>query len=106
MVRSSPCSLAADVVNNVSVLLALIRNVEDVWNWRRASSTNAPRTPSLRLPCRKSTVFLNPNLYLGVMRRSRTRDHQFRVAFRSEERRVGKECRSRWSTYSEKRKNK
>src|ERR1700730_2025404 len=40
MIWSAPGSLTADVIDDVSVLLALVWNIEDVWYRRRASSAH------------------------------------------------------------------
>src|SRR5215471_1490872 len=81
MIRRSPRPLAANVVNNVSVLLPLIRNRKDVRHWRCSATADTTRTPRLGFPCRKGPVFLNSDFYLRVNRRPRTGDHQFSIAF-------------------------
>src|SRR5262245_6679641 len=80
MIRSPPRSLAANVVNNVSVLLTLIRNRKNVRHRRCSAAADTTRTPRLRFPRRKRAILLNTNFYFRVNRRSRTGNHQLGIA--------------------------
>src|SRR5262249_43929997 len=81
MIRSPPRSLAANVVNNVSVLSPLIRNGKNVWYWRFPSAADTTRTPGLRVPGCKRAVLFNSNFSLRVIRRSSAGTHQLCFAF-------------------------
>src|SRR6185503_14000620 len=80
VIRSAPGTLAANVIDDVSVLLALIRNIEDVRYRRRPSPAHATGAPRLRLPGGDGAILLNTNLHLRVVRRPRAGDHQLGVA--------------------------
>src|SRR2546426_9298669 len=80
MVRSAPGPRRTDVVADRSVLLALIRDCEDVGNRRHASASRTSRAPGFRLPSDDGSVFFCPNLHTGIGGGSSTSDFEFRGA--------------------------
>src|SRR5437660_7654546 len=80
MVGSAPSTRRTDVVADRSVLLALIRDCEDVGNRRHASASGAARAPGFRLPSDDGSVFFCSNLHTGIGGGSSTSDFEFRGA--------------------------
>src|SRR2546425_4161257 len=80
MVRSAPGPRRTDVVADRSVLLALIRDCEDVGHRRHASASRTSRAPGFRLPSDDGSVFFCPNLHTGIGGGSSTSDLEFSVA--------------------------
>src|SRR5262249_12025128 len=81
MVWRSPGSLAADVIDDGSVLPSLIRDFKDVGYLRRSATAHSTRSPRPRLPSHQRAVLLEPYFYFRIVGRSRTGDHQFGVSF-------------------------
>src|SRR6266566_548678 len=80
MVRSAPGTRWANVVTDGCVLLALVRNCEDIWNGRHASASRASCSPGVRLPGDDGSIFFCPNLHTRIGRRASARDLEFSVA--------------------------
>src|SRR3989454_9270016 len=80
MVRSAPGPRRTDVVADRSVLLALIRDCEDVGHRRHAAASMTSRAPGFRLPSDDGSVFFCPNLHTGIGGGSSTSDFEFRGA--------------------------
>src|SRR3712207_9484335 len=81
----------------------------DLYSSRLAASVWADRASTPVVPAASRVTSSRPNA-TGRLRRTEPADRPGLVAViaqgRSEERRVGKECRSRWSPYHSKKKNK
>src|SRR5690348_1373146 len=82
MIRRAPCARRANVVDYVDVLQLLIgeRQIEEVGNWRRTSSTNTSRAPGVGFPCQQRAVFLRADFYSSVCRRTTARGLQLSLA--------------------------
>src|SRR6185437_1955534 len=68
MVRRTPRARWSNIVDDVYVLLLLIRNLPDVWNRRRASTAHATRAPRIRFPRQQRAVFLRADLHSRASR--------------------------------------
>src|SRR5437879_1859498 len=80
MVRSAPGPRRTDVVADRSVLLALIRDCEDVGNRRHAAASRTSSAPGFRLPSDDGAVFLRAYLHTRVGRRTSAGDLEFSIA--------------------------
>src|SRR6185312_4271928 len=80
MVRRTPRARWSDVVDDVYVLLLLIRNLPDVWNRRRASTAYSTGAPRIRFPRQQRAVFLCPDFHARPSRRTTAGGLEFGLA--------------------------
>src|SRR5690349_300713 len=79
MVWCAPRAGRTNVVANRSVLLALVRDTEDVRNRRHAAPTRAACTPGVGLPRDKRAILFRRNLHASVSGRPGSGYLQLRV---------------------------
>src|SRR5215831_7331497 len=80
---------------------SIVAVYSDITELKQREAQLGEKTRSLEQLSAQLAKYLSPQVYESIF----TGKQEVKIASRSEERRVGKECRSRWSPYHEKKKN-